>query len=58
MLSKEEFRTKLEQTLHKRLTLDHPVLQEVIGERGQHRSPAAHPPSLVRSLPHVENDTG
>ena len=26
MLSKEEFRNKLEQTLHKRLTLDHPVL--------------------------------
>jgi pyrroloquinoline-quinone synthase len=29
MLSKEEFRTKLEQTLHKRLTLDHPVLLEM-----------------------------
>jgi pyrroloquinoline-quinone synthase len=26
MLSKNEFRTKLEETLHKRLTLDHPVL--------------------------------
>lgn len=29
MLSIEEFRDKLEQTLHKRLTLDHPVLQEM-----------------------------
>jgi len=29
MLSKEEFRKKLEETLHSRLTLDHPVLQEM-----------------------------
>lgn len=29
MLSVPEFRNKLEQTLHKRLTLDHPVLQEM-----------------------------
>lgn len=29
MFSKNEFRTKLEETLHKRLTLDHPVLQEM-----------------------------
>lgn len=29
MLSKDQFRTKLEETLHKRLTLDHPVLQEM-----------------------------
>lgn len=29
MLNKEEFRTQLEKTLHKRLTLDHPVLQEM-----------------------------
>jgi pyrroloquinoline-quinone synthase len=29
MLSKNEFRTKLEETLHKRLTLDHPVLLEM-----------------------------
>jgi len=29
MLSIAEFRDKLEQTLHKRLTLDHPVLQEM-----------------------------
>lgn len=29
MLSINDFRTKLEETLHKRLTLDHPVLQEM-----------------------------
>ena len=29
MLSKETFRNKLEETLHKRLTLDHPVLLEM-----------------------------
>src|SRR5436305_3271612 len=29
MLSSQEFRKKLEETLHKRLTLDHPVLQEM-----------------------------
>ena len=29
MLSTNEFRTRLEETLHKRLTLDHPVLQEM-----------------------------
>ncbi|PYP92380.1 MAG: pyrroloquinoline quinone biosynthesis protein PqqC [Candidatus Angelobacter sp. Gp1-AA117] len=29
MLSKNEFRMKLEETLHKRLTLDHPVLLEM-----------------------------
>jgi pyrroloquinoline-quinone synthase len=29
MLSTQEFRKKLEDTLHKRLTLDHPVLQEM-----------------------------
>ena len=29
MLSKEEFRQKLDNTLHSRLTLDHPVLQEM-----------------------------
>jgi pyrroloquinoline-quinone synthase len=29
MLSNQEFRTKLEEALHSRLTLDHPVLQEI-----------------------------
>jgi pyrroloquinoline-quinone synthase len=29
MLGKQEFRTKLEEALHSRLTLDHPVLQEM-----------------------------
>ena len=29
MLSKQEFRTQLEEALHSRLTLDHPVLQEI-----------------------------
>jgi len=29
MYSKEEFRVKLEEALHSRLTLDHPVLQEI-----------------------------
>jgi pyrroloquinoline-quinone synthase len=29
MLGKDEFRKKLEETLHSRLTLDHPVLQEM-----------------------------
>jgi pyrroloquinoline-quinone synthase len=33
MLSKEQFRKKLEETLHKRLTLDHPVLQEMAKPR-------------------------
>jgi pyrroloquinoline-quinone synthase len=33
MLSKEEFRKKLEETLHSRLTLDHPVLQEMAKPR-------------------------
>ena len=29
LLSKEEFKTKLAEALHSRLTLDHPVLQEI-----------------------------
>lgn len=33
MLSTQDFRTKLEETLHKRLTLDHPVLQEMAKPR-------------------------